>query len=835
MHRGDAAGQPGSIYEHFERLVLLPADEQQASLAALHRSNSQLAVELERLLLADRQTNPLDAVADGGGRRLAEALADFDAPEDALPQVPGYGVLDLLGEGGMGRVYLGERDVQGYTQRVAIKRVRRDRAAPIFQARFLAEQRHLAALDHPGICRFIEAGVLEDGSSFVVMEAVEGLELIEFCEAMGLDLEQRVVLLRRLLDAVAHAHERLLIHRDLKPSNVLVTADGQPKLLDFGISKSLAASAAESTSTADRFFSLTATSPEQLLGQPLGVGCDIYALGLLAYRLLAGRAAYELNALTPAEAEAQILHRAPPAMSSAAAVSWAARLRGDLDSIVLRCLRKQPSERYPNVRALDADLARWQRHLPISSRESEFAYRARLFLRRNYGRVLAATAAAVALAMAAAGFWLQAREVELQRTIAVEERDRAVLLSQILEGAFIEADPARAGGEGVSVRAILDAVQSRLADVEERNPPLFASLAASIARVEVELGADANAADLSTRALAALEGHAEDPQLKDDLRLLAAEAFSRSGRTADAERLLDEARRDGGEDRWAWQYAMARLDMDRGLREEAENRLKSLLARDSSTSTQNGLKARRLLVETLAVSVKDAEAIAVQQQLYREVLRSAGPAHPSVLLEELELLRLTSFVEPNPDDLPSRFERVIASLGTHYRQDSPVLAGAHAAAARAYLNAARSDEAVDSFGRALMGFGAALGESHARSLRARFNLAAALHGSGRPDEAIETLAELRRLSERHHSPIIPLAVRAALLQARIADELGLTERGLLLLRDMQGQLAHLPDADTRRRAVEQTLSKLAESACRRARPPLGADCAPVLLPAVEPP
>jgi tRNA A-37 threonylcarbamoyl transferase component Bud32/tetratricopeptide (TPR) repeat protein len=817
-HAPNAGGEVSTLFDHFERLIPLSSEQRRSALSDLRATNPALTEELERLLLADSEAHALDQIAEGGGHKLAVALASLDAAEDQPPGVPGYRLLGVLGEGGMGRVYLAERNVQGYSQRVAIKLIRRDRATDIVRGRFLAEQRHLAALDHPGICRFIEAGLLDDGSPFVVMEFVEGRGLLEYCEAESLGLDQRVAVLRGLLDAVAHAHERLLIHRDLKASNVLVTPEGQAKLLDFGISKSLMEADLDATATSDRFFSLTATSPEQLLGLPLGVGCDVYALGLLTYRLLSGLPAYELAGLRPAEAQALILDRAPPAMSSVAPVVWATRLRGDLDSIVSRCLRKAPSERYANVREMDADLARWQLRLPISARRSDVGYRLRLFLRRNLARVAAAAVILAGAAVGAVGFWLQAQEVASQRAQAVEERDRAMLLSRILEDAFVQSDPARAGGEGVSVRAILDAVQSRLDEVGKSDPQLFASLASSIARVEVGLGADASAADLSQRALQAIAALDGKDELRRHLRMVGAEALSRTGHLDEAERLLDQARLDGDEPRWEWQYAKARLEMDRGRYTDAEARLNELLSNAAGADADQRLVARRLLVEALTLAEKVADAIVLQQQLYREALANQPVDHPAVLLEELELLRLQANLPETPAGTAARFEQVIAGLVGHYRADSAIVAGAYAASARAHFNEGSGDKAIAAMRQALDSFRVGLGEGHARTLRAQFNLAMALKGSRELREAVAILAELRQLSEKHFSVTAPIAVRAAGQQASMLADLGELREALTLLGELEPELEKLPADDARRLYLGQVKTQLQATACESPRP-----------------
>jgi tetratricopeptide (TPR) repeat protein/predicted Ser/Thr protein kinase len=822
----------GELFDYFERLVDLSPTERHAVIGELRLSSPALAAELEQLLLADSANHLLDHVVEGGGQAAAAALmGQGDLPH--VPAVPGYTVLRLIGEGGMGRVYLAERDVQGYAQRVAIKLVRQDRATAVARARFLSEQRHLAVLDHPGICRFIEAGLLTDGSPFVVMEVVEGRPIVEYCEHDQLDLNQRVALLRRLLDAVAHAHERLLIHRDLKAANVLVAAGGQPKLLDFGISKSIGPNSVDATSTSDRFFTLSASAPEQLLGRPLGVGCDLYALGLLAYRLLSGRVAYDLAGLGYREAEELILHRAPVQMSAVCVVNWSARLRGDLDAIVARCLRKDAADRYPNVRELDADLARWQSRLPIVARPSGIGYRARLFVRRNLARVAITSAVSVAALAGAYGYWMQAQEVARQREQALEERDRALILSQILEEAFVQADPGRAEGMGVSARAILDSVQRRLDEVRLRNPELFASLAASIARVEIGLGADSRAAELAQRALDAIQDSGGAGETRVALQLVAAEALSRTGRYGDAELLLDAARPAESDGRPDWMFAKARLEFDRRSFPEAEPLLRRLLlpaALDGvASSEQQRIDAQRLLVELLVLDGRLDEALVMQGALLDRARRDGSEDHPLALLEELELLRLHTHAETMPAGTAARFAEVISGLSKHYGARSVVLAGAHAAAARAYFTDGAKVEAIARLEEAAAIFREVLGEGHARTLRAHFNLALAMASNGRVPEGAELLERTQALTQKYFGALSPLLVNAAVRRARMYVELDRHQDALDLLDSTQVALASkLAEDDVRRTSVEHTRRWVLENACTAVRPEPSVECPPTV-------
>lgn len=818
-----------SLADDFERLLELDSASRIQALQAMAVSDPERARALERLLAHDAAESPLDGALHAEAWDLLRAESGAEPPS-AAPVIAGYTLRGLLGQGGMGRVYLAERNVQGYAQRVAIKLVRPGRTSSAMRARFLAEQRHLAVLDHPGICRFIDAGVLPDGSSFVVMEAVEGSLLLDYCAQKGLDVRERVQLLRRLLAAVAHAHERLLIHRDIKPANVMVTADGQPKLLDFGIAKSLDPTADNATGTAERLFTPSACSPEQLLGRVPGVASDIYALGLLAFQLLSGRVAYELTGLRASEAEACILHRPPPRMSAVAEASSAPRLRGDLDAIVDRCLRKDPPDRYANVRDLDADLERWLQRKPVMARPAGVGYRLRLFVGRHRLAVALSTLTLVSLVGASVVLWFQARELEEQRRQAVEERDRALVLSGILENAFIESDPARAEGQGVSVRTILDGVAARLEETRQHNPNLFAQLADSIARVELGLGADTRAGELAAAALATLPRTADNAATQRRLQLTAASAFARTGRFEESERLLLELHSQAGPHPRDLLLARALLDLQRSDYAAAEATLDRLLADAPGLAEPLVLQALELRVELYALQGRLQEAITLQQELVSALMADRSEQHPSVLLAQLELLRLQARSDPLPPRIVPAFERLIRQLSGHYGEQSVVVAGALAASAPAALRAGEEARALDALRRAAAVFDKSLGSEHARSLRAKFNLAQALIASRQFEEAEALLAAVQTQLHLQFGEGVPMALTVGLRRAVVLAHLQRHAAARDQLDAVGRALAARPDSERLQAALDQTRVEVEALGCREDGRRDRAGCAPVPAP-----
>ena len=389
-------------------------------------------------------------------REVRAALAE-DARTDAGPEPPGpfleperppervgaYEVLRAIGRGGMGAVYLAERADRQFEQRVAVKVLKRGLDTSELVARFRRERQVLADLEHPGIARLIDGGETEDGRPYIVMEYVEGVAVDRWCEERRLSTRDRLELFLRICEAVQYAHGKLVVHRDLKPSNVLVTASGDPKLLDFGIAKMLDPSAPSITreqAGGARFMTPEYASPEQVRGEAISTASDVYSLGALLYQLLTGRTPHDLTSRTLSEIERTVCDREPARPSAAASRAVRRELAGDLVSIVMKALRKEARRRYGSVEQLAADVRRHLEGLPVQARPDSAGYRLGKFLRRN--RVPVATTGAVVLALAA-GFWnsdrllREAREAwreeARQRGLAETRLDEVRRLSRDLE------------------------------------------------------------------------------------------------------------------------------------------------------------------------------------------------------------------------------------------------------------------------------------------------------------------------------------------------------------------------------------------------------------------
>lgn len=441
--------QPG-LRESFDRLVELPLDQREAALAELAGLHPELAARLRQLL---PHANASDEAGDPVAARVLSSL-------DGEPPMPGqlgpYRLLRLLGAGGMGWVYLAERDVDGVCQQVALKLVRGN-AESAANALFQRERSVLASLQHPNIARFLDAGTVA-GQPYLAMEYVDGRSLASWMEQAQPSLRKRLDLMVALARAVDHAHANLIVHRDLKPANLLIRDDDSPVLLDFGIAKLLdAEDSGRITST--RVYTPTYAAPEQLAGRPVTVATDVHALGLLLFELLCGE---------PARGEREQAPRTHPGqVARASGLPWIRReadaINIELDRIAAMALREEPERRYRSAADLATDIERWQRGLPVQAMPDSLGYRSRKWLRRHRFGVAVAMAAVVAT-----GFFIVQLQTALERALAAEQKaeykaEAAQAVADLMTDLFSGADPRVARNADLSARALLERGAERLA------------------------------------------------------------------------------------------------------------------------------------------------------------------------------------------------------------------------------------------------------------------------------------------------------------------------------------------------------------------------------------
>ena len=419
------------IEEIFQTAIEHDAAERSAFLTEACGGDADLRREVESLLAygttRTHAGEPFQQAIKGAARSLTLTQSALEEPGDQLigRRIGAYRVTSLIGRGGMGAVYLAERDDAQFNQQVAIKIIKRGMDTDFILDRFLRERQILAGLDHPHIARLFDGGTTEDGLPYFVMEHVSGVTITDYCTATQLSLTERLKLFRQVCAAVQHAHQKLVVHRDLKPSNILVNRDGAPKLLDFGIAKLLAPDAAQTqTATEQRLLTPDYASPEQVRGQTITTAADVYSLGVVLYELLTGQRPHQFKTLSPAEIERTICETEPPKPSDAVSRKTAhagklqKQLAGDLDNIVLMALRKEPERRYQSVEQFSEDIRRHLEGRPVGARGDTFTYRAGKFVRRH--RLGVAAAALVTLSLLG-GIVATTREARIARA----ERTRA--------------------------------------------------------------------------------------------------------------------------------------------------------------------------------------------------------------------------------------------------------------------------------------------------------------------------------------------------------------------------------------------------------------------------
>ncbi|WP_412061765.1 protein kinase domain-containing protein [Rubrivirga sp. IMCC45206] len=520
--------------ERLFRAALLHPPEERAAFLDAACDDPALRREVESLLASDAEAGDHAFL----GQAATGLLGDLPAaapPADALVggTVGPYRVLRPLGEGGMGAVYLAVREAP-FLRHVALKVIRGSAPDLATLRRFEQERQILASLDHPGIARLLDGGVTDDGRPYFAMEYVEGRSITAYADAHRLGLGARLRLFRAVCEAVHYAHQNLVLHRDLKPSNILVTSDGTVKLLDFGIAKllnpNLSAAAMPVTRTALRVMTPEYASPEQVRGEGLSTASDVYGLGVVLYELLAGRRPYRLGGGSAGEIVRAVVEADPERPSTAVArdetvvradgstevVSAAAvgaargaspdrlrrRLRGDLDAIVLKALRKEPERRFPSAEALSHDIERYQAGQPVLAHRGSRAYRLGKLVRRHRPETALAGVVLAAILGVALVSSTQARRLAAERDRAQTEATKAEEVAAFLVSVFEQADPTATRGDTLTAREMLAGGAARVERELAAQPEVQAAVLHTIAQAYRGLGRDDRARPLFERAVA---------------------------------------------------------------------------------------------------------------------------------------------------------------------------------------------------------------------------------------------------------------------------------------------------------------------------------------------
>ncbi len=784
------------------------------------------------------------AVADAGMRTRVLALLDAhdaDGPLDTPllvrelhdsggQRVGPWRLVDRLGEGGMGTVWRAERADGTYDRAVALKLLRTDGGSSgggsdALAVRLAAERQILARLEHPRIARLYDGGVTDDGRPYLVLERVDGQPITAHADARGLGVPERLRLFLQVCDAVAYAHQNLVVHRDLKPSNVFVTDAGEVKLLDFGIAKLLedpgVLGGDDALTRSQIALTPSYAAPEQLRRAPVTTATDVYALGVMLYELLSGARPYALTGLTPADAERLVCETDPPPPSSVAPPARARAVRGDLDTIVARALAKEPLRRYASADALAADIQRHLDGVPVVARPPTMRYRAGRFVRRNRVGVAAGAAVAVALVAGMGGTAWQARKAEA-------EARKAEAVNDFLVGMLGAPDPTEEGRD-VRVATLLDRAGASVDSAFADQPDVAASMHRTLGIVYRELGlyADAHphlraALDLRQRGAAR-----ERLQSANDFGELLYLQDSLAAADALLTPLLGPARAlPPGDDLRAAvlgnlgyvRFFQRDLVGSRAMHEEA---LAVLEAQSLPDSVEMASQMGNVAVVRTNLGEHAAAAAILERQvaIYRARL---GPGNVRVA-RALNNLGSAYYAAEQPGKALAAATEAVAVFRSTVPAGSPELAGALSNLAPILLALDRPADAESALREAIAGFEPALGRDHVRTLAARIKLGQVLIAQDRPTDAEPLLRAALLTADAKTPESHPLRANTRVALAAVLVATGRPAGAVSLLREAVAlREATLPDGHADRAVA---LSLLGDALRRAGR---AAEAAPLL-------
>ncbi len=692
----------------FTDAMSLPAEERLRFARASCEDDPELRARLERLIDAEtREPEFLEEAVRKGAAAISRDLAASRTGSRIGP----YRLVRILGEGGSGTVYLASRDDAQYDATVAIKLLHPGAASRGMIERLRAERQILAQLDHPHIARLLDGGTTPQGEPYVVMEYVQGVPILDDCARRNLPGPERLGLFLDVCAAVEHAHRHLIVHRDLKPANVLVTAEGIPKLLDFGIAKLLrpgpdgGEAAADTTLAPLRMLTPGYASPEQIRGEPVTTAADVYSLGVLLYELLTGRKPHDIpSGLPPGEMERRICSTEPARPSAVPGVtaSVARWMRGDLDIIVLKALRKEPHRRYATVRELSADIERFLAGRPVHARPETLLYVTGRFVRRHRIGVTAGAIAAMLVLVSLVAALLQSSR-------ARAERDRAEHIASMLVGMFEIATPGR--GDGITVQDLLNHGEAQVEKLADQ-PETQAVLMQTLGELHEKSGEFARAAALYARVVGYHESRGDDPAALASAVHHLGRAVARAG---DYQRAASLFRRS----------LSLRRSLDPGGSAEV-------------ASTLNAL----------GLSLHEIGQFGEAEQLYREALqldaRLLGPehVHTNLVRGNLALLLHDTGKAPEAEAL---YRSILATLESRAIPDEQQVSEMSDGLGLALEAQGRDHEAADLFRRSLVIRKKIHGEDSYLVARSMSHLGLALAKQG---ELAEAEALLREAEER---------------------------------------------------------------------------------------
>lgn len=639
----------------FHEALEQPAAERAAWLSTHCAGDAVLQEQVNTLLRsAERANDTLDH-----GVRVRSDLPRASHSIEAGARLGRYRIIEKVGAGGMGEVYRAARDDGQYEQAVALKLLKPEAASQI--KRFESERQFLAGLEHPGIARLIDGGVSEDGRPYMVMEFIDGIPLLDYCDQHELGLHPRLALFEQACAAVEYAHSQLIVHRDLKSGNILVDKNGRVKLLDFGVAKLLPAGGWNTEDTPTRHAPLTPdhAAPEQLKGQRITTATDVYALGVVLYRLLSGQSPWKsMSGLPVAQAIRSVLDEDAPPMSALAGEAAPVPVRllqGDLQAIVGRALRKAPSDRYATVTALREDLRKFSTSEAIDARRGEFGYRARRWLFRHRAPVGVAALVWVLLAAFSLRLAQENRRVVEAHAQAEQEARSARALTSYVSGLFELVSPSQLQGRTIEPREMLDRGLDSLDAMTESGELARAQLYRVISQAYGMLGLPEDAWKTAERGL---EQTASDSQPDLLLRAQAAIAWYQMRDFEAARDRLAEVLRTP-KDRWTdpelrtqAQAALAMARLQLGQREQAAAELEAALATmpDTAPDVWRARLWQPLAVARILGGDVD-EALMLETQALAAYQQAHGELHPRTLDSLASMATLSHYANRNDQAL----------------------------------------------------------------------------------------------------------------------------------------------------------------------------------------
>jgi serine/threonine protein kinase len=784
-------------------------------IARTEQTDPELARLLADLLRAsDRR---MGETADDRERFLGPIVFAPSSAHESGSRIGVYELREKIGSGGMGTVYRAERVDGQIRHEVAIKLVSHRRLDPESLRRFRLEREVVAELEHPNIARMFDVGESDDGSPYLAMELIRGAPITDWCAASKLDTAARLRLFVAVCDAVQHAHSKLILHRDLKPGNVLVTTDGVPKLIDFGISKLLAAEPEQTdlTGTANRFFSPTNAAPEQIKGGNTDVACDVFQLGTLLYELLCGSTVFDPRGLTASELERQILEVEPIAPSrvaekAAAAVAHAhgasdgralARsLKGDLDSITTKALRKLPSERYASAQRLADDVRNYLSQRPVEARRGRWWYRTRKFAARHRWSAMSGALALAAVVAFVAALSAQSQRVLRERDAARQERDRADEVSNFLAAIFKSADPNESLTREMPIGRILDNGKIRIEHELKKDPLLRARLLGTMSTAYLNLSDSDTALELLADEHAALSGSAvPNDRLWVEYWLRRGQTLANRGdydgaaSAADRAIALQTELGDSPGRRWAARSLRIETTKDKIDGETTVKDLRALVAdmRADPTIDNRDIASVQLQLGHAMVGVfEHEEAEGIVRDAIARLGSTLPPNHPEVLDAQRVLADLLDYGLGRSEEAKKILLDVVAKQERIYGERSIGVATTLVYLGGAETSLEQYQDAIATYERAERIFREVRGDTHPDLMAVQINAADVYARIGDLDRAGALQQKALVIAERHYGRD---GENTAFIRSRLGKlrlEQGRSEEALSLLRSAVNVLGY---------------------------------------------